>query len=198
MSGPIRGSTPGSARRGLRGPHRLVRAAARALCRLAAQRLHGPVVGMPALCAGRCRWNHLDQRRRQRGRQQFRLADVETTSGRLSTSQLRGRPTGADTSTRFRGCRRSAAQRYCVLEDRRSRIREAGDRGWRFNGARPMRRHAARAVFPAVVRGWHAHPRGARSRGFVGLYALGIATRFHRPRNGRMLQADGIFFRGSD
>lgn len=92
-----------------------------------------------------------------------------------------GRPTGADTSTRFRGCRRSAAQRYCVLEDRRSRIREAGDRGWRFNGARPMRRHAARAVFPAVVRGWHAHPRGARSRGFVGLYALGIATRFHRP-----------------
>ncbi len=88
--GQIRGSTPGvcAARASracivsfepLPGP-----------CRLLQRSLHGPVVKC-RLCAGRCRWNHLDQRRRQRGAPAGSVLPMLVTSERLSTSQLRGR-----------------------------------------------------------------------------------------------------------
>ncbi len=132
-------------------------------------------------------------------RQQFRLADVERHQDAFPPSQLRGRPAGAvhrlDSVAADVLRTNDIAFLKIDVQGFEKQVIAGGDSQQCTTDASAC----SSSCLSAVVRGGMLIREASISWiPLEGFTLSGLQPRFHRPRNGRYLQADGIFFRGSD
>ncbi len=138
-----------------------------------------------------CRWNHLTiiVARRQHGSVLPMLADI----GRAFTSQLRGRPTGADHRLDSRLAAGVCGQR-CAFLKIDVQVRSGVIAEWRFNGARPCASACGSAFSRRYIRRACSSAGAHDLRGFVRGTLSGLQP--VRPRNGQMCGPMNSLFPG--